>query len=79
LRETSRRIEEGLNDGKLLQRQLDLLDNLSIDDEFIENNNLEGALVSAKLLSGVENYSYEEENFLLKIFFNSTKEMNASE
>lgn len=42
-----------------------MLNSLKLDSEVISKNRLEGAFVSAKFLAGGENYSIEEETYLL--------------
>jgi hypothetical protein len=76
LREASIFIKNNiLTPSKLLNNntRIFLLNNLSIEDEWVKTSNLEAALVSAKFLSGVENYSVEEQQYLLEIFIASLK------
>jgi hypothetical protein len=49
-----------------------MINSLRLEDDIIKNNELEGAFVSTKFLSGVENYSPEEADHLVKLLIKSS-------
>lgn len=50
-----------------------MLNSLKLDSKAIKDNKLECAFVSAKFMAGVENYSNEEEGYLLEQLYDSSK------
>lgn len=48
---------------------------MHITDEFIAKNKLDSALVDAKYLSGIENYSEPEQDLLLEMLVRTVKDL----
>jgi len=75
LREASSLIESQIlsKDSKKSNYKLALLQSLNPEEKDIVNYKLEGALVSAKFFAGQENYTKQEEEYLMQQLMNSLK------
>lgn len=74
IREASKHIYKHIINREAADFKIRMLNDLSIEDEFIVEKKLEGALVSAKFLAGIENFTLKEEDHLLRFFIQSSKE-----